>query len=591
MFKHNRLALLAGTIFLLEVCAHIPLQLFRYYFDKNTPIQFVGLLISASIFGLVMLMRRERTAIPPIVIAVITGLIGSHFVSAFLSKNFIGSIVGDTGRHAGIAALVALIVIAIFHGQLQFGQFNKVLMLYVLAVGVTEIIALLQYFNLLTMPGIENTIMSTFGNLDFFAAFIGTSIPLAIYASLFSPKKLRPIFWGVALGGIVCVTLTGAKQGYIDVLMTAFFICVYYLWQLLKKISKNRFILPSYSPLVGTVITLVLVLVWVELIFVLPFANWNIPHVSDDPQVLIRGVMWMAALNIFRSHIFFGAGPDQFGYYYEHYRTVQSTVVLSGSSTNDAHSAPFQTLATTGLLGTLAFVALMGIVIYSLLSLLKRYPELKSGMLLLGLFLFVYFTNAAISPMTNTAKYLFWSVCGFIVGAANLHSSSQKRFSLFSKRISATFISALIVFSLFIAANYSLAQWRFIQWSEIRGPDATIQIDAKISPYIPCTVYFSRLADIVASGGNIALEKLSKDQVSINPRCLEANMKLAILANNREDLAQMRRSVYKVIELAPSRRDVLDLATIYAVRDGDLSLQKTIATQLANMGIRTIEIR
>jgi uncharacterized protein HemY len=65
---------------------------------------------------------------------------------------------------------------------------------------------------------------------------------------------------------------------------------------------------------------------------------------------------------------------------------------------------------------------------------------------------------------------------------------------------------------------------------------------------------------------------------------------LSVLAYNRGDLKEMRKRVYILIDLAPAQREVLDLATLYAIKAGDKKLQDIVTQQLARMGIDRIEI-
>jgi hypothetical protein len=112
----------------------------------------------------------------------------------------------------------------------------------------------------------------------------------------------------------------------------------------------------------------------------------------------------------------------------------------------------------------------------------------------------------------------------------------------------------------------------------------------KVSPYIPCHIYFSSLVRFIAPSGNEALEELSRRQVEINPRCYEVQKMLAVLAYNRGDFKEMRERVYILIDIAPAQREVLDLATLYAFKKGDKKLQDIVAQQLTRMGIDRIEL-
>jgi hypothetical protein len=52
----------------------------------------------------------------------------------------------------------------------------------------------------------------------------------------------------------------------------------------------------------------------------------------------------------------------------------------------------------------------------------------------------------------------------------------------------------------------------------------------------------------------------------------------------------MRKRVYILIHLTPVQREVLDLATLYAIKDGDVKLQAKVERQLARIGVKRIQI-
>jgi O-antigen ligase len=447
------------------------------------------------------------------------------------------------------------------------------------------VIAVLQHFDLVTMPGVQDNPASTFGNLDFYAAYVGTSFPLILFAYLKSNPLGKRALIALAVLSLICLRLTDAKQGYLDFLIAALLILTALGYQKFRRPSDGE----TFSiPVRTTILTFVLFL-WLELIFIIPFFGKAIPFVGDDPQVAIRGVLWLAGLNQFKSSPALGVGPDHYGAYYEHFRTVNSTIVLPGDSSNDAHSGPVQTLATTGVLGTLIFVLLIAYVIRALLLILERESLGKGATYSLALFLFIYLTNAAISPIVLPHKYLFWAVCGYLIFEAHRGSAEQGVRST-PPKLFVPAIAVLASLTLFVGVAFTYSQVNFTRWGQTHNanPGAVQQI--KVSPYIPCRIYFSSLVRFISPSGNEALEELSRRQAEINPRCYEAQKMLSVLAYNRGDFKEMRKRVYILIDLAPAQREVLDLATLYAVKAGDKKLQDIVTQQLTRMGIDRIEL-
>ena len=564
---------------------HIPPHVFTTLFDKNQAVQFALTLFLAAAFGIVAIIKRREIALPRPLFFLGLALVIALFVSALTSESFFASLSGDSFRYAGIASTLALATIAIFHGLFTAQTFPKLIAGYLFILFLTEVIAVLQFFDLVTMPGVPGNPASTFGNLDFYSAYVGTSFPLILFLYLKSARVGKHALVALAFLSLICLRLTDAKQGYFDFLIAAFLVVTAIVYKKFARAKSGE----SFSiPVKTTIITFALFL-WLELIFLIPFIGKAIPFVGDDPQVAIRGVMWLAGLNQFKSHALLGVGPDQYGGYYEHFRTVNSTIVLPGNSTNDAHSATVQTLATTGIVGSICFILLIAYVIRSLLLILERETFSNSATYSLALFLFIYLTNAAISPIVLPHKYLFWAVCGYLIFEAHRNSSVES-ISATPQKLFVPAIALLAAFSLFIGSAFVYGQFNLVRWGETYKSNVNAVQQVQVSRFIPCTVYYGTLSRYISPRGSEALEALSRDQVAINPRCQEAQKMLAILAYNRGDYQEMRKRVYILIDLTPAQREVLDIATLYALKAGDTKLQKIVATQLARMGVKRIEL-
>jgi hypothetical protein len=71
---------------------------------------------------------------------------------------------------------------------------------------------------------------------------------------------------------------------------------------------------------------------------------------------------------------------------------------------------------------------------------------------------------------------------------------------------------------------------------------------------------------------------------------VEAQTILAKIAYNRADYKEMRKRVYILIDLVPARREILDIATLYAFKANDEEMKVIVSKQLARMGVREIQI-
>ena len=581
-FAANRLIVATGLLDLLLTVALIPTGIYPHAFDKNSPTQFLLLTLIATAFGALIIKRRNHFAFTGKVIWSLWITAAALIISALMSPDFIGSLTGDTGRFTGVISTLCLLIVAIFHAGFNLEQFKRLVWLYIGVVVVTQLIGVLHYYEIFDLPG-EAGMVSTFGNLDFFAAYLGTTFPLLVYLLINSSRNRRILIGAIALGSIFCLSRAGALQGYVDLGVMAILIALFILTKYLPQRFKD--FVTDLTLNAKTFALTLFVIIWAEAIFLMPFIGKDIPVLGNDIQVQIRGEFWLAGISQFGSSPLFGVGPDQYGNYYESYRTLDSAQNLQTVLANDAHSAPVQTVATLGFIGIFAFVLLLAFLVRAIIIAIEKYPNKRKEIAAIALFLFVYFTNAAVSPITLPNKYLFWAAAGFLVGLAYRSEGAPKK----SLQV---FVGASLALTLFIASNFAFAQVRYLNWiEEFATNSASKIIKVEYSRYIPCAMYYDSLAKIINNQGNEALEKFSRAQLAGNERCVNAQINLAKLSYNKGDIAGMRQYVYALTEMAPSREEVLFVARAYAIKADDKVLMKKVDSQSAKLGIISIPVK
>jgi O-antigen ligase len=580
-FAENRLVVATGFLNLLLTIALIPVGVFPHAFDKNATMQFLMLAIVAAIFGAIIIKRRNHFVFSGKVIWALWITFAALIASAIMSPDFIGSMTGDTGRFTGVISAFCLLIVGIFHAGFTLEQFKRLVWLYIGVVLVTQIIGVLHDLMIFDLPG-EAGMVSTFGNLDFFSAYLGTTFPLFVYLLINSSRNRRILIGFIAAGSIYCLSQAGALQGFVDLGVMTVLIVLFFLIRFLPR----RFIdfISDLTLNAKTFAFSLFVIIWAEAIFLMPFIGKDIPVLGNDVQVQIRGEFWLAGISQFGSSPLFGIGPDHYGNYYETFRTLDSAQNLQTVLANDAHSAPVQTLATLGFVGISAFVLLLAFLVRAAMIAIDKYPTKRKEIAAIALFLFVYFTNAAVSPITLANKYLFWAAAGFIVGLAYRTESTPK------KSLQA-FVGVTVAATLFIVGNFAFAQVRYLNWiEEFASNNASKVIAVEYSNYIPCAMYYDSLAKIINNQGNEALEKFSRAQLAGNERCVNAQINMAKLSYNKGDITGMRQYVYALTKMAPSREEVLMIARAYATKADDKVLLKKVDTQSAKLGIISIPV-
>jgi hypothetical protein len=375
---------------------------------------------------------------------------------------------------------------------------------------------------------------------------------------------------------IYALHLAGPLQGYLDITFTALGVVILVAR---RYIPRREWTLNARTYL-GTFA----VIIWAEFIFLMPFLGHFIPVLGNDVQVKIRSNFWLAGMRQFFAHPFVGVGPDQYGNYYEQYRTIDDIKQYSNILSNDAHSASVQTLATTGILGTLAFLFLLALVIRSFLVLWDSRTFNRKALFALGLYIFVYLTNSFVSPITLTQKFLFWAVCGFILGQT-YRLPSRLYLPKSSIRFAAIAAGAFLAL---ISVIFAQGQLNYLTSIEKYAADNKAVINYKHSSVIPCMMYFDAELLMAVNNGNDYAIQFIKDELKQNPRCVSAQINLTRAAVNSGQLEGLKKYVYQLYTIAPARSDTISFGMYYANRTGDRKLAAALQKTMKTLGLTYI---
>lgn len=85
-------------------------------------------------------------------------------------------------------------------------------------------------------------------------------------------------------------------------------------------------------------------------------------------------------------------------------------------------------------------------------------------------------------------------------------------------------------------------------------------------------MYFDGQFNMVKNLGLPRLREIAIEQISINPRCVAAHLVLAQVAKAQGDLGLYRQEIYNLVQIAPSRSQVINLGFEYANENKDYLL-------------------
>ena len=568
----ERSILLAAVGYFCAAVFHVPDNYFEHVFDRTAPLQFLTLALLASLFAIAIALNPSRFNFSKKASYGLFALAVFGLISVTLSGNPIGSLFGDSGRFAGFLSLAALVIVAIFHSQFKIQAFRKLLLLYIATVEVVALLGIIQHFKWLTFPG-AGGVSSTLGNTDFFAAYLGTTFPLIFLLAISGSKKLRILLGGAAILNFIAIYFAGPLQAYVDIAITVFGIAIYLVR---KKIHRFQWTLNARTFL-GTAG----VVIWAEFIFLMPFLGNMVPVLGNDIQVQIRGNFWIAGIKQFFAHPLFGVGPDQYGNYYEQYRTLSDLKNYPDILSNDAHSASVQTLATLGIFGTLALLFLLTLLIRSILIIWDRRIFDRRILFAFSLFIFTYLTNSFVSPIILVNKYLFWAVGGFLVGQVYRNRKKILPRALNVRIAALTSSSVLVVASLLFIQG----QWNYMTHIEKYAANNQAVIDYTPSPVLPCFMYFDAEVLMLNNQANQVVLDLASKELASNPRCVSANLVFAKYAVATGDTESLKKYAYQLHEIAPARGKSIEYGMYYATKVADQSLFDAISKIMKELNL------
>ena len=489
-------------------------------------------------------------------------------ISLLASDSYITGLIGDTGRFSGLISLWSCVAIALVVSSFNLADFTKMLFGICLAIVTVTLLGFFQSANLLNLPGDGGT-GSTLGNLDFLSAWIGTTLLLLfLYLKIENyPRLIFPIYLAIAL---VTLWRIGAKQGFFDLALIA--LC------LGSVKALRRFDFSDISAKIWKVVATFGLLLWSEIIFLIPMSGIHLPGISDDVNVRIRSDFWYSAAHMFFNNFLYGVGPDNYGNYYEKYRSLSSVQKTEFLLSNDAHSSMMQTFATLGFFATMAFLLLILFTIYSFINLIKRNGANFYGYLLIAFL--VFYTNALISPLTLPNKVIFWCIAGFVIGedvrtrGSQITTAARNLMTIPAAIVALVITVTTLTFAFsFFALNHALAEAK-----------SGKSVQYTVSKSLPCIVYSNAQMSLVPQSRGY-LVNAAREILEAHPRCLDTLGFLAQDAFSRKDYLTAKPIIYQLLDVSPARQSVVRLAAIYAVESNDSDMKDILTAQGVKLGL------
>ena len=330
------------------------------------------------------------------------------FVLVFAGNNFYQEFFGTFGRATGYVAYVSLALLFIGALIVSGVDLIKSLSRGVLVAGLLSIIyGVFQSFKIdpIDWANPYNPVVGFLGNPNFQSSFVGFSTVIAFAYLLQRAQKLTlriGFFTYLLLAGYV-ISASDSQQGFI--VLAGGVGIVSLIW--LKSSKLSRLAIPLTLASVAGVFIAIL-----GMLNKGPFAS-----ILYKPSVTYRGDYWRAGWEMTLENPFSGVGLDSYGDWYRRTRTIDATLRRGPEITsNAAHNVLLDFSSNGGFPLLFIYLLLIGLVIRSIIRLVKRSSSFNAPLAGLIAMWFAYQAQSIISLNQLGLAVWGWIISGALIG-------------------------------------------------------------------------------------------------------------------------------------------------------------------------------
>lgn len=338
-------------------------------------------------------------------------------VATLAAANPLRGVVGEPGRHTGLAMYLVYVVLFAVAVRLHRDRLPTTLAKGLVVAGVPVVAyglsqaAGVQVFEWVTFEG-GPQVVSTFGNANFLAAWLGIVVPLFAWLAL---SALRDVGWRVVAGvlavtGVAVAAATGSLQGLAGAIPGLAVVLAVWLWTTAPP-GVARLRVPVASAFAAAVASgIVLTIAGLG-----PFGAVRDGAVASYESRIGK---WATAWRIFTDDPVTGIGfGGDFGDWFFTYRSA-SLAAESGlrRSVDDPHNVFVAMFANGGLLLGLGYVAFVALVGWALVRGLRRLDgQERLALAGVGGAWLAYQMQSLVSIDVPPLAVLHWTLAGIVV--------------------------------------------------------------------------------------------------------------------------------------------------------------------------------
>lgn len=337
---------------------------FGWTFDNVNTVKLLALGFVAGFASAEIICAARKSPnilVSPAFIVAMLFLLGLLIPLVLSNSPIAQQIYGTSGRNLGFLHYFFLVLVFLGVSTLNATVVCTNFLRTIVTIGVFEACyGSLQFlgFDPLPWKNSEDWIFGTFGNPNYLSSFLALSAIATIYLAIVAKKLAnKSIYFVLALFQSGIIVVSASSQGFI---LLSFGIGAF----ITILCFSRSVILGIFS----AVSALLLGLVGVLGIFQIgPFSK----YLYQD-SVSYRGDYWRAGIKMFQENWLHGVGLDSYGDFYRMYRdNIAANRRGLDVFSNSAHNIFIDLAATGGILLALSYVLILGIVLLSILRVVK----------------------------------------------------------------------------------------------------------------------------------------------------------------------------------------------------------------------------
>ena len=348
-------------------------------------------------------------------------------VSASNAYNVQVAFLGETFRRNGALTYFALGIFLLSAAtNVRFTNLKTALKFITLAgflVGSYSIVQILGYdWNKWSDP---NSIISTLGNSNFSGAVMAF-FAIAVFGQLFINTLgivYRIILIPTLLILLYSIYATNARQALIILALGIGLIIN--LWIVIRNRALG-FLSCSVSLLVAVFSILGML------------QKGPLQSFLYKDSVTVRGFYWRAGIEMFKDHIWWGVGVDNYGAFFKEYREVGYPLKYGYNITSsNAHNVYIQHLATGGIFVTLFYILIQVLILVKAIEILRKNSNQQRFLSMIVIACWIGFQSQSIISIDNIGVSIWgWIFGGMVIGLSIKDDEiSNKRTKIFKNSI------------------------------------------------------------------------------------------------------------------------------------------------------------